>query len=52
MPERRRQGRCPTCGQVPDKRAYMVWSARMQRYVRKFLSEAEWAEYDKRGSID
>ena len=50
---------CPKCGHVfdpvrvpPPRRAHMVWSNRMDRYVRVELTDAEWLTYDAKGSID
>lgn len=55
---------CPNCGHTFDpvsqprmpkplrRKHYMVWSDRMDSYVRKELTEAEWQRYDQKGSID
>lgn len=50
---------CPKCGHCfdpiippPVRRARMVWSNRMARYVRKHLTAIEERVYEKNGSID
>jgi hypothetical protein len=36
----------------PERKAYMVWSNRLESYRRVLLTDAEWQAYDRRGSID
>lgn len=50
---------CPKCGHVfepglppPVRRARMVWSNRLQRFVRMVLDESEYQRYERVGSID
>jgi hypothetical protein len=48
---------CPACGHRFDpvripRKARMVWSNRVERFVRKHLTDAEWTRYDEKGSID
>jgi hypothetical protein len=42
---------CPTCGSahLAERRARQVWSNRMQRYVRVWLTAAEWERYKVSG---
>lgn len=37
---------------VERMRPRMVWSRRLDRYVRSFMTDSEWIAYNRKGSID
>ena len=53
-----RQVVCPSCGKAFElthehlRRARMAWSEKRQHYVRVMLTGPEWAQYQRKGSVD
>lgn len=55
---------CPRCGHrftagapanrraEPIRKARMAWSNKRGHYVRTMMSDPEWGQYNRRGSID